>query len=172
MNDVDWNLLEPRLIKQAQQDSIVQLLAGAVIVRHGKLLVVRRKPNDFLGGKWEFPSGKLETGETIQNALLRETREETGLDIHQVIAYLGFFDYWNAKGNRSRQFMFIVKTRPGRVQLSEHDAFQWIHSSDFEKNRFDFVTRRFLKKGFRVFQQFECHAKSVRRFQYGGSAHR
>lgn len=44
------------------------------------VLVSRRRPDDSLGGKWEFPGGKIEAGESAEEAVRREVREEVGLD--------------------------------------------------------------------------------------------
>ncbi|GAB2507974.1 CTP pyrophosphohydrolase [Corynebacterium atrinae] len=49
---------------------------GAVIVRDGLILAVKRGPNKALPGKWEFPGGKVEDGESPTDALRRELREE------------------------------------------------------------------------------------------------
>ncbi|MFJ2192211.1 NUDIX hydrolase [Kitasatospora sp. NPDC087861] len=78
------------------------------------------------GGMWEIPSGEVETGETILDALHRETAEETGLTIDQVIGCIGHFDHQNSRGGTTRQFNFgvtVEKTEP--VVLTEHDAHQW-----------------------------------------------
>ena len=52
-----------------------------LIRRDQKLLIQRRSESGLLGGLWEFPGGKIETGERGETALLREIREETGLDV-------------------------------------------------------------------------------------------
>lgn len=52
-----------------------------LIQREGKLLIQRRPESGLLGGLWEFPGGKIETGESGEAALLREIHEETGLDV-------------------------------------------------------------------------------------------
>lgn len=115
-----------RLVEEAAGDGVQQLVVGAV-VRHGEgVLLLRRPEDDFMGGIFELPSGKVEAGETLEAALVREVAEETGLTASCVRGYLGSFDYQSGSGKRSRQFNFAVEvTAPGPVALQEHDAFQW-----------------------------------------------
>jgi mutator protein MutT len=56
---------------------------GAIIVENGRILLVRRA-NPPLQGEWSIPGGLVETGETIKEALIREVREETCLEIEPV----------------------------------------------------------------------------------------
>jgi A/G-specific adenine glycosylase len=57
-------------------------VAAAVLLRgDGRVLVARRREEDFLGGLWEFPGGKQEGGETLQECLARELREELGIEV-------------------------------------------------------------------------------------------
>ena len=53
---------------------------GAVIVRDGQVLIVKRR-YEPLAGRWSLPGGTLELGETLESGLIREMREETGLDV-------------------------------------------------------------------------------------------
>ncbi|MFD0274152.1 NUDIX hydrolase [Kitasatospora sp. NPDC127111] len=114
------------LAADAEAAGISGFVAAAVINHDGRILFVRRNPDDYMGGLWEIPSGTVETGESILDALHRETAEETGLTIDQVTGYIGHFDYQNSRGGTTRQFNFAVtveKTEP--VVLTEHDAHQW-----------------------------------------------
>ncbi len=67
-------------------------VAAAVIFSDQGVLVARRPPNGLLGGMWEFPGGKKEEGETLEQALRREIMEELGTDIH-VGRELGKFNH-------------------------------------------------------------------------------
>ena len=67
-------------------------VVAALIVRGGRLLIARRPEGRHMAGRWEFPGGKLEKGESPEDAVEREIREELGLDvragrIYQAIAY-------------------------------------------------------------------------------------
>lgn len=57
-------------------------VAAAVLVQDGRVLLAQRCPGDMLGGLWEFPGGKREAGETLQECLWRELQEELGLRVH------------------------------------------------------------------------------------------
>lgn len=56
-------------------------VAAGLVFRAGKLLITQRKPDSHLGGLWEFPGGKLEANETFDDALVRELREELGIEV-------------------------------------------------------------------------------------------
>ena len=56
------------------------VVVAALMVRDGKILIARRPAGRHMGGKWEFPGGKLEKGESPEAALERELREELGVE--------------------------------------------------------------------------------------------
>ncbi|GAA5076359.1 NUDIX hydrolase [Nocardia iowensis] len=122
---IDTMLLE-NLVQDAERDGVQQLVVGAVVQYHGKVLLLQRPVDDFMGGIWELPSGKVEPGETLGTALIREVKEETGLDVADIQEYLGDFDYQSGSGKKSRQFNFTIDvTAPDPVELTEHDAYTW-----------------------------------------------
>lgn len=57
------------------------VVVAAVIVRDGRVLLTRRLEGQHLAGLWEFPGGKLEGGESPEEALVRECREECGIEV-------------------------------------------------------------------------------------------
>ncbi len=64
-------------------------VAVAIIERQGRYLITQRRSTDVLAGLWEFPSGKVQTGETDEAALRRDVRERAGVaaDVGDVIAH-------------------------------------------------------------------------------------
>ena len=62
-------------------DSVRVEVVAAVVRRNGRILITRRLDHVHLGGLWEFPGGKVEAGESLEGALLREIREELGMEI-------------------------------------------------------------------------------------------
>lgn len=120
----------PELATIAAQDTadgVAHQVVGAVVSRGDRVLLLRRAANDFLGGLWEFPSGKVETTDPdLISALHREVEEETGLVIATVDDYLGAFDYTSGSGGRSRQHTWCVSVTGTEVVLSEHDDLAWV----------------------------------------------
>ena len=74
--------------QQAKKDGIERFVVGAVIVNDESILFVRRAQDDFMGGIYELPSGKVDTGEGLIEALKREILEETNLTINNIIDYV------------------------------------------------------------------------------------
>jgi len=56
-------------------------VAAGLLFHHGKLLITQRRPDAHLGGLWEFPGGKRESGETYAQCLRRELREELAIEV-------------------------------------------------------------------------------------------
>lgn len=114
-----------QLTAEAARDEVQQLVVGAVVQHDGKVLLLQRPENDFMGGIFELPSGKVED-EGLDEALRREVEEETGLTVSSIRDYLGYFDYRSGSGKKSRQFNFAVNVAaPEPVELTEHDAYLW-----------------------------------------------
>ena len=66
--------------------AVVQVAAG-LIVREGHYLIARRKAGTHLGGLWEFPGGKREPGESLEDCLHRELREELGIAVTSPVRF-------------------------------------------------------------------------------------
>ena len=114
-----------RLIPEARAAGGERISAGAEVMLDGKFLLLERVGGDTFGGLVELPGGALEPGEDLLTGALRELKEETGLEAANEPTYLDYFDYLSGSGKESRQFVFLVKAKPGRVKLnpSEHGAY-------------------------------------------------
>jgi len=66
-----------------KKKKVPHIVVGAAVVtnRKGEVLIAQRKQNDMLGGLWEFPGGKQEPGETIEECIARELKEELGINV-------------------------------------------------------------------------------------------
>jgi 8-oxo-dGTP diphosphatase len=120
LESADW-------LVQAAADGIGQLRVGAVIIREGAVLLLRRAPHESHAGVFELPSGVVEPGEDVSSALVREVAEETGLQVIEISAHVGTFDYRRADGGSGRQLNFTVQVDQGepRIEPAEHDQLQW-----------------------------------------------
>ena len=108
--------------------------AIAVVLRGDKVLVCQRKDDDTFGGYWEFPGGKQEDGETLEQCLERELREELAIRATP-IARLSVIehDYAHAK---IRLHPFVCEHEDGEVQHLECQASLWIEPVKLREYRF------------------------------------
>jgi len=79
---------------------------GAVIVESGRVVLVKRGRVPLLG-EWSIPGGAVELGETVREAVIRETREETGLEVEPV-SLLGVFDRVIRDENGSVRYHYVL----------------------------------------------------------------
>ncbi|MCR5628727.1 (deoxy)nucleoside triphosphate pyrophosphohydrolase [Eubacterium sp.] len=98
-------------------------VVAAVIKDGDKIFATERGYGDFKGG-WEFPGGKIEEGETPQEALIREIKEELDVDIevHELIETVEY-DYPSFHLSMDCFWCEIIK---GELVLKEHQAARWL----------------------------------------------
>jgi len=124
---------EPQLLSNAADAGVAKLVVGAVVHHAGQVLILRRGEDDFLPGIEELPSGGVEAGESLADALARELVEEIGW--HGPVApdpgFLGQFDYTSGSGRRARQLTVSVPWGGQDIVLSdEHTGYRWIAPAD------------------------------------------
>ena len=101
---------------------------AAVIEKDGKILIAQRAKKDALFGKWEFPGGKMEPGETEEGCLKRELFEEFG--IHAEIGSYICSSYFEHKGYPFEMRVFYVHSFSGEPILYEHQQIKWVEKNE------------------------------------------
>lgn len=94
-------------------------LTSAVIVEHkGKVLLGRRNKTNC-NGMWVIPGGGVNWGETIQDAAIREIKEETGMDV-EIVKQIGHQEVINTPGNyHAIVFFHLAKTQNPTIKVSD-----------------------------------------------------
>src|SRR5215213_8462695 len=102
-----------------EQASVV---VGAAILRDGRVLAARRTSPSHAAGRWEFPGGKVEPGESPDAALVREISEELGCEI-EVTRWLGTVA---PIGTTHSLSVALARIAAGDPEPTEHDALVWL----------------------------------------------
>ena len=103
-------------------------VTAAIIEKEGKILIARRKQGLYLAGKWEFPGGKVEKGETPEACLRRELREEFGIEVELGdFITASEFDYGDI---HIRLLAYHVYYRSGDFILTDHSEVHWVLKSE------------------------------------------
>lgn len=101
----------------------VDVAVGVLIAADGKFLLTSRPPGKVYAGYWEFPGGKLDAGETVEQALRRELHEELGITIGAAHAWkIELMDYPHA---RVRLHFCKVYEWQGAFEMREGQAMAW-----------------------------------------------
>lgn len=108
---------------KTEQDAPPLPVAAALILRNGNILVARRSGDRHLAGKWEFPGGKIEADETPQDCLVRELREELGMEIEVGGLYASSEHRYAAGVVRLAAYLARPLSEPGA--LSAHSELRW-----------------------------------------------
>ncbi len=98
-------------------------VVAAIIVHENRIFATQRGYGAFKDG-WEFPGGKIEPGETPQEALVREIREELKMEI-RVKEFLETVEYDYPEFHLSMD-CFLCQIQSGEPVLTEHEAAQWL----------------------------------------------
>ena len=98
-------------------------VVAAIIIHEGKIFATQRGYGEFKDG-WEFPGGKIEPGETPQEALVREIKEELDTEI-EVKDFLETVEYDYPEFHLSMD-CFFCRIKEGKLVLKEHEAAKWL----------------------------------------------
>jgi mutator protein MutT len=111
----------------------VQVAAG-IISHEGKYLIAKRKAGTHLAGLWEFPGGKRESGESLEECLRRELKEELGIQILTTTPFRVVRHEYPDK--RVEIYFFFCSSHHGQPQALGCDDIRWVGPHDFHNYEF------------------------------------
>lgn len=129
-------------------------IKAVVLNGKGEILLIKRGLEELNGGKYDLPGGHIEAGETIEEALIREIKEETGLDVEkgEIIDAVEFPKDNKLFKEEKRGLRYICYTEGKEIQLSdEHHSADWFSVDDAieeldEKDGFENEKRQTILK--------------------------
>jgi len=122
----------------------IDVVAGVIRREDGRILITQRLADDTLGGYWEFPGGKVDPGEALRAALVRELREELGVEaevgaeIHQIV---------HAYPDRDVRLYFyearIVSGEPQKIEVAD---LRWVTHDELGEYQFPEADRPLIEQ--------------------------
>ena len=142
---------------------------GAVVVQDARVLLVRRG-TEPLKGHWTLPGGMLEVGEALTAGVVREVREETGLEV-EPIELVELLDRIHREAGRVRYHYviadYLCRVTGGELRAaSDAAAVRWVERSEWNSHRvgtlvLDPITVRVIEKGWQRAEQLRSERRSV-----------
>lgn len=131
---------------QQSKTPILQIIdvSAGLIFRSGKLLITQRHADAHLGGLWEFPGGKREVGETFEQCLVRELREELGVEV-QVDELLDELTHSYPERTVLLKF-FACRLQKGEPQAIGCSALKWVGKQELADYSFPAADAKLLEK--------------------------
>jgi 8-oxo-dGTP diphosphatase len=104
----------------------VLVVAVALVDAEGRVLIAQRPEGKQLAGLWEFPGGKVEPGERPEAALIRELKEELGIDVKEACLAPFVFTSHAYESFHLLMPLYLCRRWSGTVQAHEHAALKWV----------------------------------------------
>jgi len=102
----------------------LEVVAGALFDASGRVLIAQRPPGKMLAGRWEFPGGKLHDGEAAYDGLVRELREELGVEVQAAERLVRYQHEY--PGRVVWLDMWVVSAWSGEPQGLDSQALKWV----------------------------------------------
>lgn len=123
---------------------MIDVVAAIIKNKDGKILIAQRNLKKAQGGLWEFPGGKIEKGETKEEAIIREIKEELDMDI-KVDSYFTSKQY--KYPDKTINLIGLYCTMIGdNYKVLEHEKVEWITMNQFNNFEFAPADKYFVKK--------------------------
>jgi len=106
------------------------VVAAALVDREGRILLQQRAPHRSMAGLWEFPGGKVEDGETPEAALIRELKEELGIDADAACLAPATFASQPVAGEHMLLLLYTCRKWRGIPQALDASALTWVRPQE------------------------------------------
>ena len=119
-------------------------VAAGLVFRDGKLLITQRRPQDHLGGLWEFPGGKRDPNESFEECLRRELKEELGIEVEVGEVFDSVVHHYPERSVRLTFYRCLWRQHEPRAL--ECHAFAWITAAQLSEYAFPPADEKLLQK--------------------------
>ena len=106
--------------------NLLLVVAAALVDVDGRVLICQRPEGKQLAGLWEFPGGKVEPGETPEACLIRELREELGIEVKEACLAPFVFASHGYEHFHLLMPLYLLRRWEGEVEQREHAALKWV----------------------------------------------
>jgi len=130
--------------KQGLQKLPYVVVAAAILQREGKILLTRRRLDAYQGGLWEFPGGKREADETLEQCLRRELKEEIDIEICDVRPFYTLHHRYPEKEVELN--IFTCSIHQGEPKAIECIEMAWVHRHELSSYEFPTADQPVLQK--------------------------
>lgn len=120
----------PKLGSETVANAAFIVVAAALVDDSGRVLLQQRPPGKAMAGLWEFPGGKLETGETPEQALIRELHEELGIGVEAACLAPACFASEKLGDRHLLLLLYVCRKWSGTVQMRDATALQWLKPAE------------------------------------------
>ncbi len=130
-------------VKRAKKELPHKVIAAGIIWKRGTILIQQRLSEGLLGGLWEFPGGKVEPGESLEDCVAREVREEDGIEVRvgrELIAVDHAYSHFSITLHA-----FECEFLSGRVRLASAQKFKWVRPDDLDEYAFPAANRKIIE---------------------------
>lgn len=124
--------------------------AIAIVIRDCKVLICQRPADKSFSGYWEFPGGKREPHETMEQCLIRELREELGIQVRPIRAFAPITHDYPA--GRVILHPYLCEHEAGQLQLLDCQDARWIEPADLRRYRFPPANESLIEEIIKWFQ--------------------
>ncbi len=129
----------------------MEKVTAGVIEKDGKILIAKRKSGKCIGAKWEFPGGKLEQGETLEECLKRELKEELNFDV-EVKEFIASSPF-SCNDKKIELMAYRVVYLSGELTLCDHDEIKWLNPAELSDYEFTLPDVLIVKKVIEIYSK-------------------